>query len=77
MTWTVRLHNIPEDKIEDLLEYCSQAELKDPTFRVDVEERKNGKIRYVIIKCESKDQAFKRGVLFHSRFNCFFEVEWV
>jgi len=75
MTWTVRLHTIPEDKVEALLEYCRQAREVDSTFTF-VEDVSPTGSKWVIINCESKDQAYKRGVLFHSRFGCFFEVEW-
>jgi len=75
MTWTVRLHTIPEEKLEALEEYCYQAVLKDPTFTFR-EEGADGKIKYIIIGCVSKDQAFKRGSLFHHRFGVFYEVEW-
>lgn len=75
MTWTVRLHTIPEEKLEELLQYCWEAELKDPTFK-HVEEGENSKVKYILITCVSKDQAFRRGSLFHHRYGCFYEVEW-
>jgi len=75
LTWVCRLHTIPEEKLEALLQYCWEAELKDSTFK-HVEEGENGKIKYIIITCVSKDQAFRRGSLFHHRFGVFYEVEW-
>ena len=75
MVWQVRLHTIPKDKLQELEEYCILAQMKDPTFTWE-EQGSDGKIKYIIINCESKDQAYKRGVLFHHRFGCFFEVEW-
>jgi hypothetical protein len=84
LTWTVRLHTIPEDKLKALAEYCMEAALKDPTFQYHVERDKEqiiptlgvGKVKCIIIECENKDQAYRRGMLFHGRFGCYFEVEW-
>jgi hypothetical protein len=73
--WTVRLHSIPEDRLEDLEAYCYEASMKDPTFKFTVE-GKDGKVENVIIECTSKDHAYRRGTLFHHRFGCYFEVEW-
>ena len=79
MVWQLRLHTIPEDKMQEIEQYCIEASLKDYTFKHVIEgETIEGKVRFknIIIKCESKDQAYKRGVLFHHRFGCYFEVEW-
>lgn len=76
MGYIVRLHTIPEDQLETLKQYCYDACLNDPTFKFHPIEGENGKIRYIIIECESKDHAFKRGTLFHHKFGCFYEVEW-
>lgn len=75
MTWTVRLHTIPEDKVKEVEKYCTLAEMKDDTFTWE-EEGSLGKVKYIIISCVSKDQAYRRGSLFHHRFGCFYEVEW-
>lgn len=75
MTWTVRLHTIPDDKIEALLAYCRLADEQDPTFSF-AQELEDGKVKCVTIACLSKDNAFKRGCLFHHRFGCYYEVEW-
>jgi len=76
LTWTVRLHahTIPEERVREVEDYYYQATLKDPTFKFTVE-GENGKVKNIIIECESKDQAFKRGCLFHHRFGCYYEVE--
>ena len=75
MTWTVRLHTIPEDKVKEVEKYCILAEMQDNTFTWE-EQESLGKVKYIIIGCVSKDQAFRRGSLFHHRFGCFYEVEW-
>lgn len=69
MTWRCVLHSIPEDKLEELLEYCRRAQREDVTFKF----RREGK--YVIIQCPTRNSCFRRGVLFHSRFQCYFECE--
>jgi hypothetical protein len=68
------LHTIPQDKVEELLDYCYRSQQKDDTFRFRIE-RENDKLKYIIIQCPDKDVAYKRGVLLHSRFGVFFEVE--
>ena len=73
--WTVRLHTIPEDKLPELEEYCYEAHVKDSTFRFIVE-GEDGNVKSITITCTSKDQAYRRGSLFHHRFGCFYEVEW-
>ena len=81
MTWTVRLHTIPSEKLVDLTQYCIDASKKDPTFKFTIEGKINVetgevKAKNIIIECTSKDHAFQRGVLLHHRFGCYFEVEW-
>jgi len=68
------LHTIPQDKVGELLDYCYSARQKDETFRFRIE-RVDGKLKCIIIQCPDKDVAYKRGVLLHSRFGVFFEVE--
>jgi hypothetical protein len=82
MTWTVRLHTIPSEKTVEITQYCLDAAKKDPTFKFTIEAETNletgaTKPKFIIIECPSRDNAFERGVLFHHRFSCFFEVEWV
>jgi len=79
MTWTVRLHTIPEERMQEIEQYCIEASLKDYTFKYVIEsENIEGKVRFknIIIECTSRDHAFKRGTLFHHKFGCYFEVEW-
>jgi hypothetical protein len=79
MVWIVRIHTIPKDKREALIEYCRVAQERDPTFkfavRVVVQDDKV-KGQHIIIDCPDKTTAFKRGVLLHHRFGAYFEVEF-
>jgi len=62
------LHTIPKENYASLLEYCEKAKKADDTFQFIVQSDR------IIIESPSRDQAFRRGVLFHHRFGCFFEV---
>jgi len=76
MTWIVRIHTIPEDKKEALIQYCQLAQSQDPSFKFAFRGNQ------IIIDCPDDDvvngrtRAFKRGVLLHHRFGVFFEVEF-
>jgi len=77
MTWTVRLHTIPEKALRALEDYCIEASQKDPTFQwLAHVEPTTGKVKYITIECPTKDNAYRRGTLFHHKFGCYFEVEW-
>jgi hypothetical protein len=77
MTWTVRLHTIPEKALRALEDYCIEASQKDKTFQwLGHIDPATGKVKYITIECTSKDHAYRRGSLFHHRFGCYFEVEW-
>jgi hypothetical protein len=71
------LHTIPEKALRALEDYCIEAGQKDHTFQwlADVDPG-TGKVKYITINCENKDQAYRRGVLLYHRFGVFFEVEW-
>lgn len=82
MVWICRLHTfdkLSEEQMQELEQYCYQAAMKDPTFKFAVE-GENSKIQNIIIECESRDHAHKRGTLFHHKFgdkdSVFYEVEW-
>lgn len=68
MTFITILHTFDKQKYADLLEYCKRASERDPTFKYSVQADR------IIIESQSHTQAMKRGVLFHARFGCFFEV---
>jgi len=70
MVWIIRIHTIPPENVNALLEYCQLASQKDPTFIY----RREGK--YIIIECPDKNSAYRRGMLLHYRFKCYFEVEY-
>jgi len=70
LTYIIRIHTIPKDKKEALIQYCQLAQHQDPTFRY----RQEGK--YIIITNPSKDIAYRRGQLLHHKFQIFYEVEW-
>ncbi|MHA1834978.1 MAG: hypothetical protein ACTSV7_13450 [Candidatus Baldrarchaeia archaeon] len=70
MAWKLILTSIPKEKRTALIDYCTEAEAKDPTFHFTVEKK------YITITCPSKDIAYKRGVLLHHKFGCYFEVEF-
>jgi hypothetical protein len=82
MVWTCRLHTfkeLSEEKMAELEEYCYAAAMNDPTFKFTIEsENKDGKVTLnnIIIECEDKNQAHKRGMLFHHRYGIYYEVEW-
>jgi hypothetical protein len=77
MVWTVRIHTIPEKALRALEDYCTEASQKDQTFQwLAHVDPATSKVKYITVACTSKDQAYKRGVLFHHRFGCYFEVEW-
>ena len=66
--WKTILHTIPKENYADLIDYCELADKQDETFTFEVQDDR------VIVKSPSRNQAFRRGVLFHYRFGCFFEV---
>ena len=70
MVWIVRIHTIPEDKREALIEYCRDAQSRDPTFKFAIRGKQ------IIIDCPDRNVSFRRGVLLNHRFNIFFEVEF-
>lgn len=65
------LHTIPKDSFFDLLAYCKQASEQDDTFTFEPFE--DDPVR-VIVKSPTRNIAYKRGVLLHHKFGCFFEV---
>ena len=69
MIYKLILHTIPEEHRKALLEYCERAQNQDETFKFTFDDK------YVVIDCPTMDVAYKRGILLHSRFNVFFEVE--
>ena len=79
MTWIVRIHTVPEDKHEALIEYCRDAQERDLTFkfvtRVVVQDDKV-KGEHIIIDCPDRNISFRRGVLLNHRFGVYFEVEF-
>ncbi len=70
MGWTVRIHTVPPENVNALLEYCQTASQKDPTFKYKREDK------YIIIECPDKNTAYRRGQLLHYKFNIYYEVEW-
>jgi hypothetical protein len=68
MEWLTILHTIPKENLLGLLDYCKQAREHDKTFTF--KEQTDS----IIISSPNRDQAFRRGVLFHHRFGCYFEV---
>lgn len=81
MVWQVRLHTIPHDKVVEITQYCLDASKKDPTFKFTIEAETDlttgaTRPKCIIIESPSRDNCFERGVLFHHRFGCYFEVEW-
>ena len=63
------LHTIPKEKREALIQYCRLAQHKDATFKFHM------KNNHIIIECPGRNIAYRRGMLFHGRFGCYFEVE--
>ena len=69
MSWKLLVHTIPPEQRQALLSYCESAQKQDETFKFTFDDK------YVVIDCPTMDVAYKRGILLHSRFNVFFEVE--
>jgi hypothetical protein len=68
MYWLTILHTIPKEHLTELMEYCEKARKSDASFIYEQQEDR------VIITSPSKDQAYKRGALFHYKYKCYYEV---
>jgi hypothetical protein len=68
--WATILHINDATKLMDVWKACNDISKKDQTFQYSV----NSKLKKIIIYSNTKDQAHKRGMWFHHKFNLYYDV---